>query len=355
MAFDEKMHFAAGIPGAPAPQGAGEPALRWAPDGVALAPAPDARLLVLHLPMKTAAARAKAAGYAAEPQLSEPVDAVHVAVGPSLGEDRYLCAAASHADMAAWIAELDASTEPAPDLVPELCTLGVPEPGAWRVCEDDRGVRVRTPDGAGLVCRRDVCDQLAAAQGVERVAADLIDGAEALHRPVSLRTGAYARRSPAPRAAVGFLAGLAGCTAVLAFALLWVEIVGLSAVRDARLDEARARVETLYGARASEALLADPVPALTRLAPGAAETPALESLMQAAGAALAAGDGAVSLLALEFRDRALTVSLEASDLSSLQTVQADLRAAGLSLDPGPVSQTGGRAEMSLTIRSGGVR
>lgn len=352
MAFDEEMHFAAGTPGAPAPQGAAQPALRWAPGGVALAPAPDARLLVLHLPMKTAAARAKAAGYAAEPQLSEPVDTVHVAVGPALGEDRYLCAAASHADMAAWIAELDASTEPAPDLVPELCTLGVPEPGAWTVCEVEGRVRVRTPDGAGLVCSQDVYGQLTAAEGVEPIAAEVIDGAEALHRPVSLRTGVYARRSPAPRAAAGFLAGLAVCTAILAFALLLMEIAGLSAVRDARLEEARARVEVLYGARASEALLADPVPALTRLAPGAVETPAVESLIEAAGAALAARDGAVSVLALEFRDRALTLSLEAGDLSSLQAVQADLRAAGLSLDPGPVSQTGGRAEMSLTIRSG---
>ncbi|MEQ8435360.1 MAG: type II secretion system protein GspL [Oceanicaulis sp.] len=354
MAFDEEMHFAAGTSGAPASQGAGEPALRWAPGGVALAPAPGARLLVLHLPMKTAAARAKGAGYAAEPQLSEPLDAVHVAVGPALGEDRYLCAAASHADMAAWIAELDASTEPAPDLVPELCTLGVPEPGAWTVCEHADRVRVRTPDGAGLVCSRDVCDQLAGAQGVERVAADLIDGAEALYRPVSLRTGAYARRSPAPRTAARFLGLLAGITAGLAFTLLLVEIAGLSAVRDARVEEARTRVETLYGARAAGALIADPVPALTRLAPGAVETPALEGLMAAAGAALAARDGAVSLLALEFRGSALTLSLEAGDLSGLQAVQADLRAAGLALDPGPVSQTGGRAEMSLTIRSGGA-
>lgn len=318
---------------------------------LALAPASKARLFVLDLPARSAAQRVKAAAYAAEPRLGQAVEDIHVAVGPRIEAGRYLCAAAAHADMRAWLDAMAEAGEAGADLIPALCALPRPEAGAWTVSETGGEALVRTAEGEGFACSTDALEALTQARDAPTVARTGASPVPDL--PVSLRTGPY--KTPNRASARLRPVAAATCVAVLAsLGLLLAEVVMLGQVREDRMEAARTRLAEVYDADRAAALSADPVAALQRLAASddPPEASALDRVLSRVSAVLAASEAAPTVLALSYEGGAVTLALETAGLAQLQALQRAFSEAGLVVETGPVSQTAGRAEADLTLSPG---
>ncbi|MGI4880581.1 MAG: type II secretion system protein GspL [Janthinobacterium lividum] len=120
---------------------------------ILLVPTEDVLLLVVDLPPSSPAKRAAAAAIAIEQRLSEPLDAVHVAVGAASAPHRHLVGVVRRALLQSWIAALERVDLSHAAIVPDVLFLPVPPAGSWSIEATGGRVLARTDTGAGFAVR----------------------------------------------------------------------------------------------------------------------------------------------------------------------------------------------------------
>lgn len=300
-------------------------------------------LLAIDLPLVSHRRRIEALPFAIEDRIAEPLDSVHVAIGPELTQRRYLAAVVKHDRMREWSALAEAQGLGRLPLVPEPLALATPPAGHWSI--DIRGKRaiVRTDDGGGFVTSTALLPLAWEAGGTptpivqggslpdsfpgegERPAAPAELDPGLRRGTLDLRQGAYARRQRMPtlwrRAAIVAGAGLAAHGAIAA--------ADTAALRSIAADR-RAETQALVARAAPGMPIGDDAAAVaSAMLPtntGNA-SPFLPKLARAS-AALAPLSPGVSIRALSF-DGALKLELEADDKARLEHARRLLARAGL--------------------------
>ena len=114
--------------------------------GVLWVPCEQVHLARVNLPLASPARRLKALPFALEPLLGEPLEGVHVALGPGIAGADFVAAAISRTALQRFADQAGKASK----LVPDVFMLPIPEAGTWNVCEIGGRILVRTPDGAGF-------------------------------------------------------------------------------------------------------------------------------------------------------------------------------------------------------------
>jgi general secretion pathway protein L len=341
----------------PDAQPADEPGL--GDDAVAL-PGELALLLRVPLPLRSHRRRQAAVGYAIEETIAEPLEAVHVVLGPELAPGEHLAVVVSRRVMDAWLPRVGGRQR----LVPDVLALPVPAEGSSAVRETGGRVLARRADGTGYAASAAAFPAFWRADGSPPIVlfgGRLPDGvpvaATGLLPPrpdrelarFDLLRGAYARAAGGRRVARRVVAVLAA--ALVAHAGL-LAADGYALRRLAAAHEAAVRSE--LAARLPDLPPSLPLDAaLKRVTPDSAAPPGggFLPLMTRVAEALSPASGEVSLkrLAYDAAGSALTVSIEAADLAALQRAEETLRLQGLAVTPGAATTAEGRAEVQLVI------
>jgi general secretion pathway protein L len=296
------------------------------PDGAAtiLVPTESVLLLAVDLPLRNAAKRRQALPFAVEDRIADPVDRVHLALGASVGPDRYLVGVVRHEVMAEWIALAEAEGLGTAALVPDALMLPQPEAGSWAV--DLRGGRalVRSGDGAGFALPESMLRPAWDAAGRPPVHAygDALPADMTLSSDpagpgrlaaalaglqLNLRQGDYAAHRAASNTLrrIGWIVALA---AVAHTGIAVADTVMLRVIADRRAEDTRKLIETrapgipLTGDIASTAVALLPV--------GAAPAPQVfMPLFNRVSAALGTV-GAITAQKIEFQGNTLTLDLD---------------------------------------------
>jgi general secretion pathway protein L len=329
------------------PEATGSPLLR-PPDGVHYVPGERVLLLSVTLPKMTASQRRAAAVYAVEDRIAQPLEEVHVALGPEMAPNQWLVAVIACSDLP--------QVTPSHRLLPDTLALPIPPEGAWSVVEEASRILIRRPDGTGLVTRAAALTVLHNFAGTPKIT--LYAGQIALNHttapmlPVALpsRFDLTDRRSHSltlPPLARRLLA-VAAVTALAQLGLLTTDVITLS--RDQ--DRLAAQLRDAAGTTADTPI--DPL--LTRILSPQTAVPqdAFLPLISASFAALTADPGSISLRELTYSGDtgSLTLTLLAPDLASLQHVESDL-AGQLKVTAGPATSANGTAEQQLTLQGSG--
>lgn len=325
-----------------------------------LVPTEDVLLLAVDLPMASTSQRRAALPFAIEDRIAEPLDAVHVVLGPSLAAQTYLAAVVRHEVMAGWIATLAAAGLGHVRIVPDALALPVPPAGSWNVAraEDRMIVRIDTGVGFALPVARFL--SVWAAGGSLPCAvfgpslqldlpmatiADAVDYSRLAAATLDLRTGPYAPPARALPPALRRVAAIVAIGLLAHTALLAADALALGRQAVAR----RVTTEALV----RQALPGTPLSAdLDRLLPGAGSHGAMLPLLTRAAAALDPVGGLTwNKLAWSATDNSLTLGVEAADIGGLQRAQAALVAAGLNPASGAVTAGQGRADGDIVVRA----
>jgi general secretion pathway protein L len=184
-----------------------------APATTLLVPSEAVLLLGVDLPLPSRAKRLAALPFAVEDRIADPLDAVHLVLGPAVAERRYLVAVVRHAQMAEWIALADAAGIGGAAFVPDSLILPAPVEG-WSVEIAGTRALVRAADGTGFAVPAamlvaaweaagrpavqaigDPLPEVIAGQGTAFPPAPLAERVAAA--PIDLRQGIYARRRTA--------------------------------------------------------------------------------------------------------------------------------------------------------------
>jgi general secretion pathway protein L len=115
-----------------------------------LVPTESVRVLVVELPLKSVAKRLEALPFAVEDRIADPVEAVHLAMGPSLGADRYRVGIVRTGVMTDWAARADAAGLGHAPMVPDALAMPEPPDGHWVVGIDGARALVRDAEGGGF-------------------------------------------------------------------------------------------------------------------------------------------------------------------------------------------------------------
>lgn len=234
----------------------------WPGPLTVLAPSERILILVVDLPFASRAQRVKAAPFAVEGLIAEPLDRVHVALGAEVSDRRHLCAVVRHDLIDAWVAVLKEAGLDHCLLVPDALSLSMPPPGAWRIAIEGGRAMVRTDDGSGfavdvealpatweagnrprLMASGDPLPELMQS-GIDDMSPGLDDGLRSVVLPpVDLRQGRYAamrRRLPSsPWRAVALVAASGVMSHLVILALdTWI----LDGMADRREAETRALI-----------------------------------------------------------------------------------------------------------------
>ena len=322
-------------------------------------------LMKVSLPKMAAAQRRAAVAFAIEDLIAQPLDQVHVVLGPessSAGNaGSWLVAVVSNAVMADTIA---AHPEMTGVLVPDVLALQVPDAGDWSVLAQNNRILVRLADRSGFATTPAMLPVLWAAGGSPRlvvlggelpadmpvaVRAELAAAPDYKMLAIDLRSGRFARSGAgwpkgARRLAVVFTVAVFGH-----LALLGLDVIGLgriAATKDADLRlalDAKGQPSTGDLDAALTAALSSNQPAISG--------DFLPFLAQAFGA-IADQTGQVQIKDLRFvaAQNTLTLTVEAPDLAALQTVETALVDAGLQVDTGAATTADGAAEAQMTLR-----
>ncbi len=330
-------------------------------------PGVDVSLLSAPLPARSEAEALRAAPFAVEDDLGEPVEATHAALGPKAIDAERLICVASRERMAAWLdilraRDLDGVAElVAPQsIIPEGplvadCPGGViVSDGTRRFCIDpdlpDDLMQALAPQDAEVFG-----DALSSRLGVQPAengwaSADdalvqLAEWREASPHPIDLRQGAFTRRrrvdmSDFHRWRVG--------AALAASALVGFLLVNFLEMRALDAESARLRSEASAAYAAafpSDPRPGDPAAAIRRRrAVGGADV-GLDFLVATAAlyeASDALEGATIQSLRYSAVDRALIASIAYADYGDDSGLKAAIETAGLSVRIGDARQVGGR-------------
>jgi len=325
-------------------------------------PCEHIHLARISLPLSSHAGRLKALPFAFEPLLAEPLDNVHVALGPALAGTDYVAAALSRQVMQAFAERAGKTAK----LVPDVLMLPIPPPETWHAGEIARRVLVRTPDGAGFACSKEAFGAFheAAGRPVCRLmfgSADELSGrlsAPALGWPIQaalldLRQGDFSAGKKAEGSRARLQMQLAAATlATFTFAL------GAEAwILQGAADQQRARLSAELAARFPGLPQTEGAPeTIERLSGGLNEAGDKEliTILSAAAAALEPGGG-TALQRAEFsaRESRLTLSLETGSVEALYDYVGRLETAGLPASVENVEAIAGGAEGLVSISAMG--
>ncbi len=338
----------------------------WSGTPVVLVASEDVLVLAVDLPIANRAQRAAALPFAIEDQVSEPIEALHTALGGELSPGRSLAGVVRHDRMMHWCALVDAAGLGRAVIVPDALALPAPDPGEWSVAAQEGRTLVRTAEGSAFAVPG------AAFPGVWQ-AADrpvlisygerLPDGipadppgpawtggrAPTLPIRLNLRQGRYAaRRTVSPRVR---RLGLVAAAGVLAHvAIFAVDTVALMRSAEARRAEVEALVIAAGGSGGG-----DLAATAGSMLPGTSNGPAgLLPLFSRAAQALGPVATTIALRSVTYSEGAgLTLDLEASDLAGLQQAEAALGQAGLDPTSTGSAVADGRASQTITLAGSG--
>lgn len=324
---------------------------------------PGELVLVLRVPLPLASQRQRQAAvpFAIEDLVAEPIEALHVALGPEIGPGEYLVGVARHEDMAEW-APRAASLGQA--LVPDTLSLPVPAEGSWAVREIDGRVLARLPDGTGFATdaasfetfwRAGSQPQIVLFGG--RLPPALPVGATALspahtgESTLDLLQGAYAPTQGgwlrlAPRFLGLTAVALAAHLVVLAVDTHWLR--GLADAREAELRGVLAeRLGTFPATLPLDAAVRRALPAAE------AESPRLLPLLVQVSEALAPLADQVGFRSLGYdaETGAVALTLEAGGLGTIQRAERELAGARLAVSAGAAVIDEAGAEARFVIGS----
>ena len=330
-----------------------------APKGVVFVPTEDVLLLAVDLPKMTPAQRRAAIGFAIEDRIAQPLDEIHVVLGPQTSGGPWLVAVVARSVLAAYGTAIEGIR-----LWPDVVVVPVPAVG-WTVWADGERVLVRLADGSGFATSAALLPSFWAAAGSPPVVscADIDVPGITLSGKVSLPdstdpalagfslhearagnglAGMLPKRLGALAAA--FLVGVGGHLALLA-----IDVVALGRIAEARekalLSQLNAPPDAILETELARALAErDP-----------ASSGGVLHLLVRAFDALADQTGKVSIQDLRYTaaDDTAVLTIEAQDLGTLQAVETALAEAGLGVTSGAATTGDGAAEVQMTLRGGG--
>lgn len=333
----------------------------WTGRPLVLVPSEDVLILAVDLPIANRTQRAAALPFAVEDEVSEPIEALHTALGLELSPGRYLAGVIRHERMMQWCALLAAEGLEGAAILPDALALPRPGTGHWTVAAEDQRIRVRTPQGSAFAVPS------AAFRGVWEAAdrPQLVSYGQPLPDefasepagpgwtgpatiagaiPLDLRQGRYAPRSMrSPWARRLSLVALLG---VLAHAAIYsVDTVMLMRSADARRDEVVKLV-----AAAGGPVGGDLVATAEAMLPRTGGSTGLLPLFGRAARALQPVAQTVAIQSVAYENATgLSLELEASDLAGLQQAEAALRGGGLEPASTGSAVEGGRASQTITL------
>lgn len=323
---------------------------------VTFIPGEDVLLLSVDLPAMSPAQRRTAIGFAVEDSLAQPLDQVHVALGPQMASGSWLVGVASR-NLLAGIAVPQGNR-----LVPD--TLAVPAPDAgWAVLGRDGRALVRLPDGTGFAADHMWIAQLWQMAGKPRI---LSYGGALPHEMIVAET------APLPQTQDGILAqfdlragmptaegfrlsrGWAMSIGILAAFLLGhlliaaADMVALNRIEADRAERLRALLEST-GISAGDDLSEAVSRALAAQGPPAQGT--FLDLSSEVFAAISghAGEAALRELRYTAAQDSIVMTIEAASLEALQDIESTLLSAGLAVQTGAATTGGGKAEVQMTV------
>lgn len=320
---------------------------------VLVVPGSEVAVHWVELPPDLAPAQARGAARLLASEVSaQPLDAVHVALGPLLeGETERCMALVAEERMRHWLEEAQAIGCDPDAVVPEPLLVLPPEAGV-RVfkragLDNVRGIRrafAAEPEIAALLVGEEpieTCDAEAFEAGIPAALAAL---------PVDLRQGAFAkrRRWTIDWANIRRLAALAAGILLVTLLIQLVMIAHYSFAAAAVEHETRELArEVLPG----DAEIADPAAQLDERFRTMGGGPGYGAI---AGAVFTAvrDTGGAELQSLVYRaDGSLAISVATPGDAELAAFQQRLSGAGLAVEPGAVRDAGGRRIGDFTVRA----
>ena len=335
-----------------------------APKGVTFVPTEAALLLNVTLPKMAASQRRAAVQFAIEDQIAQPLDMVHVVLGPKVQDDgssaQWLVAVISNAAMDGHVKSRPADADA---MLLDVLALQVPAKGAWSVLEADGRVLVRLPDWSGFATTPAMLPLFWKAGGSPKIVllggvlpGDVpVEAVSALDLTLDPGVLSFDLRSASfGRPGAGWPKGARAMAGVLAVAvgghlgLLGLDVVGLQRIVSAR-ETAISQALTAAGQIATgdiegtltTVLAAQSQPAVSDFLP----------LLAQSFGAISAQSGQVQIRDLRYAEaqNALTLTIEASDLAALQTVETAFAAANLQVTAGAATTKDGAAEAQMTL------
>ena len=336
-----------------------------APKGMQYVDSEQVLLLTVSLPKMAAAQRRSAVAFAVEDLIAQPLDQVHVVLGPELREEgsvgSWLVAVVSNAVMADAIAE---RSDKAAILVPDVLALPVPDAENWCVLAQNNRVLVRLPDRTGFATTPEMLPVLWAAGGSPGIVSlggelpdqlpieaygQLAEAPDPKMLAIDLRSGRFARRGagwPKGARTVGMILALATFGHL---ALLGLDVIGLDRIVAMREVALRAALDAKGQASAGD--LDDALTAALASSQPATSGDFLPFLAQAFGAITTqTGQLQVKDMVFAQTQNTLTLTVEADDLAALQTAEAGFVQAGLQVDAGAATTGNGAAEAQMILR-----
>lgn len=297
-------------------------------------PTEQVRLMVVELPLASAAKRLAALPFAIEDRIAEPLQNVHMALGAEVAPKRYLAAVISHAVMQDWVARYADTAEAEAALLPDVVMLPVPETGSWAVLVAGARALVRQDDGAGFAVPIALLSGAWIQAGKPEVHSygDALPDGIPFHPAtlrsmlpqaplVDLRQGIYARRAEGNGfwRKLGWIAAI-GLTAHILIAL--ADSYALRGIADRREEQTRALVQRMAPGVTLENDFVEQVAGMLPVAGAArgdAFLPALTKLSQA----LTPLAGTIQVQTVQF-DQALLIMELAGDGAVESQVKAAL-------------------------------
>ncbi|SNS04573.1 type II secretion system protein L (GspL) [Sphingomonas laterariae] len=317
---------------------------------VAVAPGPDVAIHWVDLPDLSQAQAAAAARLLAADVTAEPIDQLHIAVGPADADGARAMALVSNARMGGWVAALQGLALDPDHVVPETLLIPQAETGVRRWARGD--LHLVRGDRTAFAAEATIADALVAGPVVnlddKAVEAGLATALASI--PVDLRQGPFVKRRPwaidwrLVRRLAWMVAGLFLLTLLIQAALILRYTVAADSLErevDVIASKALPRVERIANAPA-------------QLNERLAELRGGGRGFSATAAALFAGvrDTAnVELTALRYdRDGSLRATVSASAASDIAALQQRIAGQGFIANAGEPRSGGGRQIAELAVR-----
>ncbi len=331
------------------------------PPGVQYLPGEDVLLLAVGMPTMPAAQRRAAVAFAVEDRIAASLDDVHVILGPAMADGATWLVAVIARDVLARV-----TADRKARLLPDVLALPVPDAGEWAVWTDGARAIVRTPDGAGFACPLGHLPTYHLAAMRPRIAlfGGTLGAAFADQHPApwpsaqdttlarfDLNTARVAARGLALPKTWARLAAILVFAALGHIGLLVADTWALGQIK-AELDTNLRDTLNAMGYPAGDDAQRDAAQILGR-ANGTAG-PRLIPMMARTFAALAPQTGRVTLSDLRYGadQNSLTITLQAPDIATLQSVEGAVSGAGFRVTAGAATTANGLAEQQLILQGG---
>lgn len=321
-------------------------------------------LFSVFLPVKTHRQRVNAMAFALDEQVCNRSDQTHFSLGPGSGSDRYLVAVC---DDAALAAALNGTEHPGV-VLPD--TMGLPRPDskrfAWNIWCENQVVYTRAADGTGFVCRADqfaLFWKAADKPALYSLTGPLPAGPEVLDLSdnpppadpedllLNLRHGRFQHRKKAPRRFVRFAAAAAALGILGQFCLLAADAQALSKIADERTEFVATSLARMAPEMTSDQPLRLIAARLSNNDNLQTQDPFM-SILANVSQALGPQRDQITFRELRYgaREGVMTLLIQGSEFGPLQTAEAALTDAGLTVTSGTATATEGGAEVLLQIR-----